>query len=1425
MIPILYERTETAFRSNGLGRLNCIRCIATEERNGIYEVEFDVAVNDPMFSEIQEGRIIACTHDEQGDVQPFDIYGRSEPVNGVVTFYAHHISYRLNEITVAPFNATSCAEALMKIKAYSVNDNPFTFLTDKSVTADFDHKAPKNAKEMLVGSQGSILDIYGTGEYKYNKFEVDLYLHRGQDTNVSIRYGKNLIDYRNDFDVSNSYTAVVPYWLGDVTEGEESVSNLVMLPELFISSGHQVPSGREVVIPMDLSSDFQEPPTVEELRALATGRLRASEGWLPNQTVTVNFVQLWQTEEYKDYAPLQRLSLCDTCGVFVPMYGTSLRAKVIRVVYNVLLDRYDEMELGDKPSTFASVLEKTYNSKVAGVVAGLQAIAVDINTVQNIAAADATAKAEAAKQYADGKLASAVLDINADIADLQSQIDGNITSWFFNTDPSMNTPPVAYDPDVSGSGWDTDEKKNEHLGDIYYNTATGTAWRFIFENGQFQWLIISDTGVQEALRLASEAKDTADAKRRIFYTEPVPPYDDGDLWTQGANGDILRCAVPKAAGETYSRSDWILASKYTDNSALNAFISGTFADTVDEITGQLDRKAETWYQSTDPSDDWITPALRQDHVGDLWYYTGDTTATLSKNSTYRWNGTSWQVQTIPSSVFDMIDGKSQIFVGATTPTGAENGDLWFQGPDKPILTYINGVWNDYNYYIDSSVSQSQADQAEAAAKNYADAAVADMKDELETQIDAKIETWAQVSDPQTAWSDKAAHDKDLWLYTGLTDLVVDGQSVKPQGVYQYTFITGGALCNESNVDITDENNNVLEAADSGQWSPYASTGNNLFDLADGKSTIYYGRPTGSYSGVAEGDYLVDSTNGATYRYRGGAWVKQTDYQAYTDAGISALESSLKTQIDAKIETWAQATNPASAWTTADARAQHNGDLWLYTGTSNITVGSVTIKPQGVYKYNGSSNTWSAYSSTSNNLFDLVDGKSTIYYGTTSGTYANKEVGDYLVDSTTGATYRWSGSAWVKQTDYKTYTDGAISTAKQTIEEQYEQAIDDATEKIRGGTGGYVVTTVNANGQPIELLITDNLNLNQARNVWRWNQGGLAHSSNGYNGPFSDVAITADGKINASMILTGALTANLIRAGIITDVSGRNTWNLDTGQFTTKQGAIADYQINQNSLLCETVDAGGTVSHAELTGSRFEVYQRTDNPPITRPAFSGIRLENNTIGIRYKANSTSSINGTSINPLSGIAFYVGEGGTADVWSNNLPVVGTIKGTVAGLNLSPLGEADAVNVFGDLVVSGRKPRMVKTDNYQDRLLFCYETPTPLFGDIGEAVLDEEGLCYVDLDDIFSETIADQVEYQVFLQKEGEGDCWITEKQPRFFVIKGTPGLKVAWELKAKQKGYETQRLEQYGVRLDEYKSLAEQDSLLDSYIREQEELLYG
>jgi hypothetical protein len=149
-------------------------------------------------------------------------------------------------------------------------------------------------------------------------------------------------------------------------------------------------------------------------------------------------------------------------------------------------------------------------------------------------------------------------------------------------------------------------------------------------------------------------------------------------------------------------------------------------------------------------------------------------------------------------------------------------------------------------------------------------------------------------------------------------------------------------------------------------------------------------------------------------------------------------------------------------------------------------------------------------------------------------------------------------------------------------------------------------------------------------------------------------------------------------------------------------------------------------------------------------------------------------------------------------------------------------DEIYVGGDFRVGGTKSRTVETNNYDERLLYCYETPTPLFGDIGESYIDEDGFCYVDIDDIFSETIAENVEYQVFLQKEGLGDCWISDKTPRYFVIQGTPGLRVAWELKAKQQNYQNYRLDQSNINLDEY---ASENIEIDDYVAEQEGLLYG
>ena len=377
MIPILYDSNEAAFASNGLGRLSdVISCRVTEERNGVYECEFQYPISGRMYNEIREGRIIGCTHDDTRDIQPFDIYARSAPINGVVTFFARHISYRLRNIILKPFTAGSCAEAMSKFATETYNDNPFTFWTDKAVSSPYKVSAPASVREMLGGTQGSILDVYGKGEYEFDKWTVKLYVNRGVNSGVKILYGVNLSDLTYEKDVSEVYNAIVPFWRSadnDIT---------VMLPEVMLISAHAgsglepwttgdgdsmyTGSGEQIYfsvphiipVPLDLSDAFEDEPTVAQLRNVAQTRLNNSEAYLPKENITVDFVALWQTAEYANYAPLQRLSLCDRATVRYSALGVSATMQIIRTVYNVLTNRFDEMELGAARTSLADAVSE-----------------------------------------------------------------------------------------------------------------------------------------------------------------------------------------------------------------------------------------------------------------------------------------------------------------------------------------------------------------------------------------------------------------------------------------------------------------------------------------------------------------------------------------------------------------------------------------------------------------------------------------------------------------------------------------------------------------------------------------------------------------------------------------------------------------------------------------------------------------------------------------------------------------------------------------------------------------------------------------------------------------------------------------------------------------------------------------------------------
>lgn len=364
MIPILYDQDEKLFTSGGLGFLaNCVSCIISQERNGVFECEFSYPITGPKYDLLQEKRIIFATHDDSGVPQPFDIYARSAPINGIVTFYAHHISYRLSNSVVMPFTATSCADAMDKIQANIITDrdDDFTFWTDKSTVGSYEKTVPSIVRTTLGGEEGSLLDVYGRGDYEFDKFSVRLYQNKGTDTDVEIRYGKNLIDIEQKIDDSNSYNAIVPYWLN------EEAGTLVTLPEGYVS--HDDGTAYIIAIPYPMNDYFETAPTVSQMRLKAQQLLDSSDAWVPSQSVTVNFVQLWQTEEYEQYAPLQRVKLCDTVRVYYPELGVNaLRERVVKTVYNTLLDRYDEIVLDELPTTLTNLTTQQINAETSGNV-------------------------------------------------------------------------------------------------------------------------------------------------------------------------------------------------------------------------------------------------------------------------------------------------------------------------------------------------------------------------------------------------------------------------------------------------------------------------------------------------------------------------------------------------------------------------------------------------------------------------------------------------------------------------------------------------------------------------------------------------------------------------------------------------------------------------------------------------------------------------------------------------------------------------------------------------------------------------------------------------------------------------------------------------------------------------------------------------
>ena len=356
------------------------------------------------------------------------------------------------------------------------------------------------------------------------------------------------------------------------------------------------------------------------------------------------------------------------------------------------------------------------------------------------------------------------------IKDLQKQTDGAIETWFYEGVPTLDNLPAV--------DWNTSELKKIHIGDLYYDQTTGYAYRFTKYNDDvnpYRWNRIKDNDIVSALDAANRAQITADGKMKVFYGETKPTnYQVGDMWVNATlegkfNNDIARAVADNKT--SFNANDWVLASRYSEAIATiqkwtNEYET-KFSNLVDEVKQQKDQSIVVWYYDYEPTVDnapantWNTDELRSEHIGDIFY-------DIKNNHSYRWTGTTWiQIKDADfneamkaakaaddkaGAAGDLADSKRRIFYSDTTPTEPfDKGDLWIKRVGDKTETWVyNGT-----DWVKSD------DKALNDFKNAINEELAGIKG----QLDGKAETWYQVDDPSTDWTDKASHEGDIWYNT------------------------------------------------------------------------------------------------------------------------------------------------------------------------------------------------------------------------------------------------------------------------------------------------------------------------------------------------------------------------------------------------------------------------------------------------------------------------------------------------------------------------------------------------------------------------------------------------------------------------------------------------------------------------------------
>lgn len=756
------------------------------------------------------------------------------------------------------------------------------------------------------------------------------------------------------------------------------------------------------------------------------------------------------------------------------------------------------------------------------------------------------------KNYADGKVSDFAETVTKSVADLQNQIDGQIETFYYDYEPTLKNIPA--------SDWTTEDDKKKHEGDLFYWKSKGYAYRFFKDGDTWKWQLVQDTDVTKALRTASFAQSTADSKCRVFLTQPTPPYDTGDMWNQGQNGDILTCVVARGEGASYVETDWQKLNKYTDDETANKALEEA-------------RKSRAMIINLD--NDY--QAITTDYKGE---YTS----------------------------FPECHTTAQVLYGHTD------------------------ISNDCTYNVQKSGG-----------------VVGSWNSSTHTYTVTALTT-------DVGWVDITANYLNTYSVTKRFDI-----AKLKGGIPGETGATGPQG----------------EKGATGPQGPQGEKGEKGNQGSAGRT--YFMETSSSIVKMSADNTIVPNYITLSGYYRDGTATARTAYKCRF-----------------KIEE----TTDGDTYTT------------VYTSSSDET--DITHALYSV----------------------LASGSSGITASGSSGIGISRNL-------TALRCTMYAAGGFSQVLDIETIP-VAIDVDALTHEDIFNLLTNDGAWQgiYRGSDGKLYINFTYARGGTLNL-------------------GGKANTYG-----------------NGQMHVYDANDNEIV------DI---NTKGIVVTHYISGMGE------KPISYVCITPDVFGGIYLSENKDG-------TGACAILSP--DEIVLKNNSSGpITVQTDITMHMTDESLylGSVSEYKFHFGKERSSFY--------------------------QPVTIGGSLSVAGTKNRIIDTENYDTRKQYCYETATPYFGDIGSGCTDNTGKCYIDIDDIFSETVNISVEYQVFLQKEGQGDIWVEEKTDSYFVVRGTENLKFSWEIKAIQRDYEFERLEKFDNSekeevIDYEKEYMEE---INDLIKEQEEIL--